>query len=106
MEPLAYDAEDGTPRVIPVGFFWTGTGFVISTATTSPKVAALKVRPEAALAIDGGETPEQARAPSVLGRTSDQMARIAIVPSWVRSYDFGAGRTPRFLKELAERSRS
>jgi len=36
----------------------------------------------------------------------DQMARIAIVPSWVRFYDFGAGRMPKFLKELAERNRS
>ena len=36
----------------------------------------------------------------------DQMARIAIVPNWVRFYDFGEGRMPRFLKELAERKRS
>src|SRR5581483_5488483 len=55
---LAYNAEDGTPRVIPVGFFWTGTEFVISTATTSPKVAALKARPDVALSIDGGDTPD------------------------------------------------
>ena len=34
----------------------------------------------------------------------DQMARIAITPRWVRYYDFGAGRIPRFLQELAERS--
>ena len=52
---LAYNAEDGTPRVIPVGFFWTGTEFVISTATTSPKVAALRAPPDVALAIDGGD---------------------------------------------------
>ena len=32
------------------------------------------------------------------------MARIAITPSWVRFYDFGAGRMPKFLQELAERS--
>src|SRR5438094_218393 len=124
-----------------VGDFWTGTQFVISTATTSPKVAALKARPDVALSIDGGDTPEQARALSVRGRASveivdglvpeylaaarksmgaeaaaeferncremyDQMARIAIVPSWVRFYDFGAGRMPKFLKELAERNRS
>jgi hypothetical protein len=138
---LAYNAEDRTPRVIPVGFFWTGTEFVISTATTSPKVAALIARPEVALSIDGGDAPEQARALSVRGRASveivdgvvpeylaaarksmgaeaavefekncremyDQMARIAIVPSWACFYDFNAGRVPRFLKELAERNRS
>ena len=33
-----------------------------------------------------------------------QMARIAITPRWVRYYDFGAGRMPRFLQELAERN--
>jgi len=138
---LAYNAEDGTPRVIPVAFFWTGTEFVISTASTSPKVAALQARPDVALSIDAGDTPEQSRALSVRGRASveivdgvvpeflaaarksmsaeaaaafekncremyDQMARIAIVPSWVRFYDFGSGRVPRFLTELAERRRS
>jgi hypothetical protein len=36
----------------------------------------------------------------------DQMARIAITPYWARYYDFGAGRMPRFLQELAERHRS
>jgi hypothetical protein len=35
----------------------------------------------------------------------DHMARIAITPTWVRFYDFGAGRMPRFLQELAEQSR-
>jgi hypothetical protein len=35
----------------------------------------------------------------------EQMARIAIAPQWVRYYDFGAGRMPRFLQELAERDR-
>jgi len=34
----------------------------------------------------------------------DQMARIAITPHWARYYDFGAGRVPRFLQELAERA--
>jgi hypothetical protein len=35
-----------------------------------------------------------------------QMARIAIMPLWVRYYDLGAGRMPRFLKELAEQNQS
>ncbi|MGW6056719.1 pyridoxamine 5'-phosphate oxidase family protein [Streptomyces sp. NPDC055189] len=34
----------------------------------------------------------------------DQMARIALEPQWARFYDFGAGRMPRFLAELAEKS--
>lgn len=136
---LAYTAKDGTPRVVPVGFFWTGGQFVIATATTAPKVAALSARPDVALAIDAGDTPEQARALSVRGRASvkivdgivpeylaaarrtmdakaadefeqncremyDQQVRIAITPRWVRYYDFGAGRMPRFLQDLPERN--
>ena len=138
---LAYTAEDETPRVIPVGFFWTGDEIVIATATTSPKVTALRAHSDVALAIDAGDTPDQARALSIRGRASveivdgvvkeylaaarktmdpeaaaefeqnvrgmyDQMARIAITPHWVRYYDFGAGRMPRFLQELAEQNQS
>ena len=138
---LAYIGKDGTPRVIPVGFFWTGEQVVIATATTAPKVAALSARPDVARAIDAGDTPEQARALSIRGRASvqivdgvvpeyldaarqtmdaeaadeferncremyDQQARIAITPQWVRYYDFGAGRMPRFLQDLAERNQS
>src|SRR5436305_13322334 len=67
---LAYIGNDGAPRVIPVGFFWTGDEFVISTATTSPKIAALSTHPEVALAVDAGNTPDQARSPSIRGRAS------------------------------------
>jgi hypothetical protein len=136
---LAYLATDGTPRVVPVGFFWNDAEFVISTATTAPKVEALAARPDVALAIEAGDTPGGARLLSVRGRadveiiegvvpeylaaarrTMDadgaaefeqnvrrmypQMARIAVTPTWVRFYDFGAGRMPQFLQELAEQS--
>jgi nitroimidazol reductase NimA-like FMN-containing flavoprotein (pyridoxamine 5'-phosphate oxidase superfamily) len=138
---FSYIGNDGTPRVILVGYFWTGDEFVIASATTSPKVTALSARPNVALAIDSGNTPEQARALSIRGRATiqivdgvveeylaaarkqmgaeaaaefeqqvnkmyDQQARIAITPEWVRFWDFGAGRMPRFLRELAERNRS
>jgi hypothetical protein len=140
-EIASYILMDGTPRVIPIGFFWTGDQVVISTAMTSPKVTALSARPDVALTIDVGETPDRARALSIRGRASveivdgvpeeylagarkimdaeaaaqfeqncremyDQMARIAIAPHWVHYYDFGAGRLPRFLQDLAERNRS
>lgn len=136
---LAYIGADDAPRVVPVGFFWTGAEFVISTATTAPKAEAITIRPSVALAIDAGDTPGGARSLSVRGRAQvtivdgvvpeylaaarrsmdadaaatfeanvrrmyDQMARIAITPTWVRFYDFGAGRMPRFLQELAARS--
>ena len=33
-------------------------------------------------------------------------SRRTITPRWVRYYDFGAGRKPRFLHELAEQLQS
>ena len=49
---LAYDGIDGTPRVIPIGFLWTGDAVVVATHPTSPKFAALRARPRVALTID------------------------------------------------------
>jgi hypothetical protein len=80
---------------------------------------ALSVRGRANVEIVGGVVPEYL----AMARTSmdpdaaaefernvrgfyDRMARIAITPTWARFYDFGTGRVPRYLQELAERSRS
>src|SRR5262245_29484982 len=49
---LAYDGTDGTPRVIPIGFLWTGDAIVLATHPTAPKHAALRARPRVALTID------------------------------------------------------
>ncbi len=35
-----------------------------------------------------------------------QMVRIAITPLWVRYYDFGVGRMPRYLQELAAQNQT
>jgi hypothetical protein len=59
---LAYNGHDGFPRVIPIGFYWTGERIVVCTAPTSPKVRALSSRPEVALTIDTGRAPEEAKA--------------------------------------------
>jgi hypothetical protein len=134
---LAYNGPDALPRVVPIGFFWTGKAVVICTAVTAPKVRALTDRPEVALTIDAGETPQTARALLLRGRAAveivdgvpeeylaasrkglgdegmaefernvralyDQMARITITPHWARCYDFGGGRLPKFLSELAD----
>jgi hypothetical protein len=49
---LAYDGTDGTPRVIPIGFLWTGDAVVLATHPTAPKYEALRARPRVALTID------------------------------------------------------
>jgi nitroimidazol reductase NimA-like FMN-containing flavoprotein (pyridoxamine 5'-phosphate oxidase superfamily) len=38
MAHLAYTGNDGTPRVIPIGFFWTGDQVVVCTAATHSAV--------------------------------------------------------------------
>ena len=67
MARLAYSGHDGFPRVVPVGFYWTGERIVVSTAPTSPKARALSYRPKVALTIDTGSTPEEAKALLVRG---------------------------------------
>lgn len=49
---LAYVAEDGTPRSIPISFSWNGTEVVMTTTPNAPKVAALRRNPAVALTID------------------------------------------------------
>ena len=53
-----------------MAFFWNGDDIVICTAVTSPKVEALAKRPDVALTIDLGDTPDTARALLVRGRAS------------------------------------
>lgn len=54
---LAYLAGDGTPRVVPMIFHWTGTEVVVATWPDDPKVAALRAHPRVALTIDPEAPP-------------------------------------------------
>jgi nitroimidazol reductase NimA-like FMN-containing flavoprotein (pyridoxamine 5'-phosphate oxidase superfamily) len=49
---LAYVGVDGEPRVIPIGFLWTGEHMVMATVPKSAKVRALRQNPRVALTID------------------------------------------------------
>jgi PPOX class probable F420-dependent enzyme len=54
---LAYVASDGTPRVVPMQFHWTGEEVVLSCWPYDPKVPALRTNPRVALTIDTSEPP-------------------------------------------------
>jgi hypothetical protein len=82
---LAYNGIDGTPRVIPIGFLWTGDAVVVATHPSSPKFAALRARPRVALTID---TPSPAR--SLLLRGD---AEIEVVDGPVPEYLQAAAKT-------------
>ncbi len=54
---LAYIGLDGTPRVIPIGYYWNGEQFVIGTASNAPRVRALATSPKVALTTDTDTQP-------------------------------------------------
>jgi nitroimidazol reductase NimA-like FMN-containing flavoprotein (pyridoxamine 5'-phosphate oxidase superfamily) len=72
---LAYVAKDGTPRCVPIGFTWNGSGIVMCTAQNAAKVPALRYNPAVALTIDTEQHP-----PRIL--------LIADRPSWTSSTAF------------------
>jgi hypothetical protein len=63
----AYTAADGTPRVVPSWFVWTGDELVMPTFVSAPHVRhaayrlrALRARPEVAVTIDTEAFPPEA----------------------------------------------
>ena len=49
---LAYNWLNGTPRVVPIWFTWTGEEIVLGSPPKAPKLRALKANPDVALTID------------------------------------------------------
>ena len=49
---LAYTWTDGTPRVVPIWFTWTGAAIVFGTPPKAPKLKALVARPDVAVTVD------------------------------------------------------
>ena len=54
---LAYTWKDGTPRVVPMWFRWTGEAIVMGAPPNSPKMRVLRERPAVAVGIDSNEWP-------------------------------------------------
>jgi Pyridoxamine 5'-phosphate oxidase len=49
---LSYTGRDGAPRVIPIGYIWDGSRFVMWTVPISAKVGALQADGRVAVTID------------------------------------------------------
>ncbi len=56
---LAYSWLDGTPRVVPIYFHWTGDEMVFGSFPHAPKVRALQANPSGAVTIDTEEFPSK-----------------------------------------------
>jgi hypothetical protein len=54
---LAYTWMDGSPRVVPIWFHWTGDQFVLGSPPKAPKLKALTADPRVALTIDDTAWP-------------------------------------------------
>jgi general stress protein 26 len=55
---LGYLGPDGAPTVVPVGFLWNERRIVVCTATTAPKVSAIRRDPRVAIEIEGDNAEE------------------------------------------------
>ena len=53
---LAYTWLDGTPRVVPIWFHWTGDVLTFGSPPRAPKLRALERSPDVAVTIDGSST--------------------------------------------------
>jgi hypothetical protein len=54
---LAYTWRDGTPRVVPIWFHWTGEEILLGAPPNSPKMKVLADRPSVSVTIDSNEWP-------------------------------------------------
>jgi hypothetical protein len=54
---LAYTWRDGTPRVVPIWFHWTGEDILMGAPPNSPKMKVLKDGSPVSLTIDSNEWP-------------------------------------------------
>jgi len=54
---LAYNAKDGSPRAIPIGYSWTGEVFLMHTTPNAPKVKDLSANPKVAFTVDTNRMP-------------------------------------------------
>lgn len=76
---LSYVWTDGSPRVIPIGFTWTGTESVTGTPDNAPKLKALQNGDQVAVTIDSYTPPYHVLYIRGIARLSPY---DGIVPEW------------------------
>jgi PPOX class probable F420-dependent enzyme len=97
---LAYVWTDGTPRVVPIWFHWTGAEFVLGTLPKAPKIKALTQNPRVALTIDDDQFPHKV----LLVRGTAQLQTVKdIVPEYAMAAEryFGAEQGKAWIAQLA-----
>jgi len=82
---LAYVWPDGTPRLVPIWFHWTGEEIVMCGPVDAPKMDALRAHPAVAVTIDDTSWPYK----TLMIRGT---ARTSIVDGLAPEYAHAAGR--------------
>ncbi|HXW80677.1 MAG TPA: pyridoxamine 5'-phosphate oxidase family protein [Acidimicrobiales bacterium] len=89
---LAYTWKDGTPRVVPIWFQWTGSELVVASPVNAPKVSALESRPDVAVTIDSNSWPYHVlllRGKAKVERTDHVVPEYASAAQRYAGPDFG-----------------
>ena len=83
---LAYVWPDGTPRVVPIWFHWTGEEFVLCSPPNAPKMKALAQDTPVALTIDYEAWP--ARVLMIRGKAHNEVVEgeVSEYPAMTRRY--------------------
>jgi hypothetical protein len=100
---LAYIAKDGTPRVIPMLFQWTGDEIVFGAYANSQKLHSLRVNPAVAITIDTAGPPPDV----LLLRGRAELGGVGgIVPEYADAHRryYGDEQGSANIEELASRS--
>ena len=93
---LAYVWDDGTPRVVPIGFHWNGHELVLGTPPDAPKAHALRDGAAVAVTIDSDSPPWKVLlirgtvALDLVDGIAPEYAEMSIrvTPTWVGILDF------------------
>jgi len=96
---LAYNATDGTPRVVPIWFHWNGREVVMGTPPKAPKLKSLAKNPKVAITIDDNNFPHKV----LMIRGSARLETVAgIVPEYAAAAEryFGAEQGRAWVKQL------
>lgn len=96
---LAYVWTDGTPRVVPIWFHWSGKKFVMATPPKAPKLKALKKNPKVSFTIDDNTFPHKV----LLVRGIARLENVAgIVPEYAAAAEryFGPEQGQAWIKQI------
>jgi PPOX class probable F420-dependent enzyme len=102
---VAYIAPDGTPRVLPIWFHWTGSQLVLGTPPNAAKAKALAKNSKVAVTIDDNQFPHKV----LLIRGTAHLDTVSgIVPEYAAAAEryFGAQQGQAWVKQLRAQTES